>query len=60
MELEEEGGLTCGTPLDHFAECEELSAIVSSLPHVCEELRPSENATEKFTSTYHICASIWC
>ena len=50
LKMEEED-LTCGTPLDHFAESEELSSIVSTLPHVCGELRLSENATEKFTST---------
>ena len=51
----EEEGLTCGTPLDHFAESKELSSIVSTLPHVCGELRPSENAIEKFTGKSYSC-----
>ena len=50
--MEEEADVTCGTPLDHFAESKELSSIVSTLPHVCGELRPSENATEKFIGTF--------
>ena len=50
--MDEEEDLTCGTPLDHFAESKELSSIVSTLPQVCGELRPSENAIEKFTGMY--------
>lgn len=49
---EEEEDITRGTPLDHFAESEELSAIISTLPQVCGELRPSENAIERFTGTH--------
>lgn len=54
---EEEKGAVA--PLYHFVEsnAEELSSIVSSLPHVCGELRPSEKATEKFTG---ICACVPC
>lgn len=44
-----EDDLTCGTRLDHFAENEELVSIISTLPQVCGEMRPSENAIEKFT-----------
>ena len=51
LKMEEDEDLTCGTPLDHFAESEELSSIVSTLPHVCGELRSSENAIERFTGT---------
>ena len=47
----EEEDITRGTPLDHFAESEELSSIISTLPQVCGELRPSENAIERFTGT---------
>ncbi len=63
--MEEEGPVTCGTPLDHFAESKELSSIVSTLPNVCGELRPSENTIEKFTGTllqlrYTFCISTPC
>ena len=50
-----EEDITCGTRLDHFAESEELSAIVSRLPDVCGEMRPSENAVEKFTGATKLC-----
>lgn len=43
-----------GTHLDHFAESEELLSVVSMLPVVCGEMRPTENAVEKFTSEYTV------
>lgn len=50
--MEEGEDITRGTPLDHFAESEELLSIVSTLPQVCGEMRASENAIERFTGTH--------
>ena len=50
--LQAEYDLTCGSRLDHFAENEELISIISTLPQVCGDMRPSENAIESFTGMY--------
>lgn len=48
--MDERKALACGSALDHFAESEELLCLVTSLPHVCGELRNREKSEERFIS----------
>lgn len=38
-----------GTVLDHFAESEELTSLVDTLPHICREPIALEASQERFT-----------
>jgi len=45
----EDAAVSCGTVLDHFAESEELTSLVETLPHICSDQIALEASQERFT-----------
>jgi len=67
----DDAAVSFGTVLDHFAESEELTSLVETLPHICSDQIALEASQERFTGERSCdssqlnhflseCCKLWC